>query len=69
MAKKDVIDLSKQNWIDADGLKEDLRELRRFVFRLASCVSEEHEGDFSLNDFADKMFILNWLIDDVEFKD
>lgn len=69
MAKKDVIDLSKQHWIDADGLKEDLRELRRFVFRLASCVSGEHEDEFSLSDFADKMFILNWLIDDVEFKD
>lgn len=69
MAKKDVIDLCKQSRIGANELKEDLRELRRFVFRLASCVSGEHEGCFSLSEFADKMFILNWLIDDVEFKD
>lgn len=65
--KKEFISLKGQTMYDPDNLKEALEELRWLIRELAQTADESKHG-VTVSDYADKMFVLNWLIEIIEFK-
>lgn len=64
--KRDVIDITRQGWTGCEEMTSSLKELRRLIFELAEST-DPSKCNVTMQDFADKMFVLNWLIEDVDF--
>lgn len=64
--EKDIIDMSTQNQFGADELTHALKELRTMVMSIAATSKG---APYTLEEFCDNLYVLNWLIEDVEFID
>lgn len=63
MVTEDVIDLSKQRTFDVEGFKESLIKARRYMMDVDPC------GMYDLKQFNEIVYVLNWLIEDVDYID
>lgn len=65
--KNETIGLQNQSMYSAEQLKEELVSLRDLIRQLAAAVADNH--CISLAEYENKMWVLNWLIEKIEFKD
>ena len=66
--KNETIGLQNQSMYSAKQLKEELVSLRGLIRELASNADEE-KNCISLKEYENKMFVLNWLIEEIDFKE
>ena len=66
--KKETIGLQNQSMYSAKQLKEELVSLRGLIRELASNADDE-KNCISLKEYENKMFVLNWLIEEIDFKE
>ena len=66
--KNETIGLQNQSMYSAKQLKEELVSLRGLIRELASNVDDE-KNYISLKEYENKMFVLNWLIEEIDFKE
>lgn len=66
--KNETIGLQNQSMYSAKQLKEQLVSLRGLIRELASNVDDE-KNCISLKEYENKMFVLNWLIEEIDFKE
>lgn len=52
----------------AEQLKQELADLRDLIRQLAQ-AADENNHCISLTEYENKMWVLNWLIEKIEFKD
>lgn len=52
----------------AEQLKQELVDLRDLIRQLAQ-TADENSHCISLTEYENKMWVLNWLIEKIEFKD
>jgi hypothetical protein len=62
MVTKDVIDLSNQSTFDAEDFKDSLVSLRRLIF-------DNINGSMDVGKLFETLYVLNWLIEDVDYID
>lgn len=65
--KNETIGLQNQSMYSAKQLKEGLVSLRGLIRELASNIDDE-KNCISLKEYENKMFVLNWLIEEIDFK-
>lgn len=63
--KKDIV-VCSQGFFFGDKLAEELAELRRYIIELAAKIDPDE--DAPLDEFAQRLFVLNYLIEDVQYK-
>ena len=66
--KKETIGLQNQSMYSAKQLKEELVSLRGLIRELAS-IADDEKNCISLKEYENKMFVLNWLIEEIDFKE
>lgn len=66
--KNETIGLQNQSMYSAKKLKEELVSLRGLIRELASNADDE-KNCISLKEYENKMFVLNWLIEEIDFKE
>lgn len=66
--KNETIGLQNQSMFSAKQLKEELVSLRDLIRQLAATADADNHG-ISLTEYENKMWVLNWLIEKIEFKD
>lgn len=66
--KIETIGLQNQSMYSAEQLKQELVDLRDLIRQLAQAVDENNHC-ISLTEYENKMWVLNWLIEKIEFKD
>ena len=66
--KNETIGLQNQSMYSAKQLKEELVSLRGLIRELASNADDE-KNCISLKEYENKMFVLNWLIEEIDFKE
>lgn len=66
--KNETIRLQNQSMYSAKQLKEELVSLRGLIRELASNIDDE-KNCISLKEYENKMFVLNWLIEEIDFKE
>ena len=66
--KNETIGLQNQSMYSAKHLKEELVSLRGLIRELASNADDE-KICISLKEYEKKMFVLNWLIEEIDFKE
>lgn len=64
--KKDIINLQGQQMYGPDELKEELAKLRAMIRNLAQ-AADTNKHCIDLEEYASCMWVLNWLIEEVEF--
>ena len=65
--KKEHIGLKGQTMYSPTDLKEELVKLRVMIRTLAQ-ASDSQEHCIDLEEYAQRMYVLNWLIEDIDFK-
>ena len=66
--KIETIGLQNQSMYSAEQLKEELVSLRDLIRQLAASADADNHC-ISLAEYENKMWVLNWLIEKIEFKD
>ena len=66
--KIETIGLQNQSRYSAEQLKQELADLRDLIRQLAQ-AADENSHCISLTEYENKMWVLNWLIEKIEFKD
>lgn len=66
--KIETIGLQNQSMYSAEQLKQELVDLRDLIRQLAQ-AADENNHYISLTEYENKMWVLNWLIEKIEFKD
>ena len=66
--KIETIELQNQSMYSAEQLKQELVDLRDLIRQLAQ-AADENNHCISLTEYENKMWVLNWLIEKIEFKD
>lgn len=66
--KNETIGLQNQSMYSAKQLKEELVILRGLIRELVS-IADDEKNCISLKEYENKMFVLNWLIEEIDFKD
>lgn len=66
--KIETIGLQNQSMYSAEQLKEELVSLRDLIRQLAAATDADNHC-ISLTEYENKMWVLNWLIEKIEFKD
>jgi len=66
--KIETIGLQNQSMYSAEQLKQELVDLRDLTRQLAQ-AADENNHCISLAEYENKMWVLNWLIEKIEFKD
>lgn len=66
--KIETIGLQNQSMYSAEQLKQELVDLRDLIRQLAR-AADENNHCISLTEYENKMWVLNWLIEKIEFKD
>lgn len=66
--KIETIGLQNQSMYSAEQLKQELVDLRGLIRQLAQ-ATDENNHCISLTEYENKMWVLNWLIEKIEFKD
>ena len=66
--KNETIGLQNQSMYSAKQLKEELVSLRGLIRELASNADDE-KNCISLKEYENRMFVLNWLIEEIDFKE
>ena len=66
--KNETIGLQNQSMYSSKQLKQELVDLRGLIRELASNVDDE-KNCISLKEYENKMFVLNWLIEEIDFKE
>ncbi len=64
----ETIGLQNQSMYSAEQLKEELVSLRDLIRQLAAATDADNHC-ISLTEYENKMWVLNWLIEKIEFKD
>ena len=64
----ETIGLQNQSMYSAEQLKEELVSLRGLIRQLAAAADADNHF-ISLAEYENKMWVLNWLIEKIEFKD
>lgn len=66
--KNETIGLQNQSMYSAKQLKEELVSLRDLIRQLAQAADADNHC-ISLAEYESKMWVLNWLIEKIEFND
>lgn len=66
--KIETIGLQNQSMYSAEQLKQELVDLRDLIRQLAQAADADNHC-ISLTEYENKMWVLNWLIEKIEFKD
>ena len=66
--KIETIGLQNQSMYSAEQLKQELADLRDLIRQLAQ-AADENNHCISFTEYENKMWVLNWLIEKIEFKD
>ncbi len=64
----ETIGLQNQSMYSAEQLKKELVDLRDLIRQLAQ-TADKNNHCISLTEYENKMWVLNWLIEKIEFKD
>ena len=64
----ETIGLQNQSMYSAEQLKQELVDLRDLIRQLAAAADTDSHC-ISLTEYENKMWVLNWLIEKIEFKD